>query len=338
MSIFKHIAPLVIVTLSALLASCNSCQTQKNTAIPEPYNQISPAFNQDSAFVFIQKQVDFGPRVPMTAEHKACGDFLAGKLASYGADVTEQTADMTHYDGQKITIRNILGSFQPEKETRVLLFAHWDTRPFADRENDKEKQLQPILGADDGGSGVGVLLEIARQIQLKSPEIGIDILFFDLEDWGQADFDEKQIPGEWWCVGSRYWSEHPHIPNYKAKYGILLDMVGASNATFTREGYSVQYASNIVEKIWSTASKLGYGQFFSGKAGGYITDDHVPVNEIRHIPSIDIINMKDDSNTGFASHWHTHNDNMNNINKTTLKAVGQTVMEVIYSETDASSK
>lgn len=312
--------------------SCNSCQSNKYTVMTEPYLQISPDFNADSAYSFVEKQLAFGPRVPGTTAHQACGDYLAAKLTEFGAQVTEQKADITHYDGKNLTLRNIIGSYYPEKEKRILLFAHWDTRPFADEESDVGRQQQPIAGADDGASGVGTLLEIARNLQQYPVEVGVDIIFFDLEDWGQPSFDTDWVQGEWWCLGSRYWSEQPHVENYKADYGILLDMVGAANATFLKEGYSMKYAPNILDKVWSTAAKLGYGNYFLPQNGGYITDDHLSVNQHQRAPSINIINLKTDTHTGFASHWHTHRDDMRNIDRSSLKAAGQTVMEVIYTE------
>jgi glutaminyl-peptide cyclotransferase len=325
---------LLILLLTGVLfsISCNSCQSNKNTIVAEPYRQISPEFNADSAYAFVEKQVDFGPRIPGSDAHKACGDYLMAKLTGFGVLVTEQKTDITHYDGKNLSIRNIIGSFYPEKEKRILLYAHWDTRPFADEEPDPGRQQQPIAGADDGASGVGTLLEIARNLSQYPLEVGVDIIFFDLEDWGQPSFETDWVQGEWWCLGSQYWSEQPHVENYKADYGILLDMVGAANASFLKEGYSTQYASNILEKVWNTAVKLGYGNYFLSKSGGYITDDHLPVNKHHRAPSINIINLKTDTQTGFAPHWHTHRDDMRNIDRSTLKVVGQTVMEVIYTE------
>lgn len=324
----------VAMTAGMLLTmSCNSCQSGKSSmAVVEPYQPQSPVFNADSAYRYLEEQVAFGPRVPGTAAHEACGNYLSAKLASFGAEVTEQRTEVTHYDGRRLPIRNIIGSFAPEQEKRILLFAHWDSRPFADEESDPERRQQPISGADDGASGVGVLLEIARQLQQKPLDVGVDIIFFDLEDWGEPSFGQQQVTGDWWCMGSRYWAEQPHVEHYRAEYGILLDMVGSAGATFLKEGYSLQYAPAIVERVWSTARKLGYGSYFPQQQGGYITDDHLPVNELERAPSINIINLKRDSRTGFGPHWHTLKDDMRNIDRNTLKAVGQTVLELLYTE------
>lgn len=331
----ENILLLILVTIVIMLSvSCNSCQSTKaisTTNEIESYVMISPRFNADSAYEYIEKQLSYGPRVPSTPQHKECGDWLSTKLTELGAQVKEQKASLIHFEGQEIEIRNIIASYQPEKKDRVMLFAHWDSRPYADQENSMEQRNKPIMGADDGASGVGVLLEIARQLQKQPTTIGIDIMLFDLEDWGQPSFDRNYIEGDWWCVGSRYWSENPHVDNYNPSYGILLDMVGANGATFMREGYSTEYAPQVLAKIWSTAANLGYNEYFVQQNGSYITDDHVPIIENMKIPCVDIINLKN-SNTGFAPHWHTHNDNIRNISKETLHAVGQTVMEVIYKE------
>ncbi len=328
--IFSIISLLIAGMLFTL--SCNSCQSKKQNVSVEPYVKVSPNFNADSAYSFVEKQVSFGPRVPGTSAHEKCGDFLVAKLEEFGAKVVEQKAYVTHYDGQNIEIRNIIGIYNQDAEKRILLFAHWDSRPFSDEETDPELQMLPVNGADDGASGVGALLEIARQLQNNPIDVGIDIIFFDLEDWGQPSFSTEWVQGDWWCVGSNYWSEQPHVENYKADFGILLDMVGGSNATFLKEGYSLEYASEIIDKVWSTAAKLGYRNFFLPNRGGYITDDHVPVNENRRAPSINIINLKQETSTGFVPYWHTQKDDMRNIDRNTLKAAGQTVLEVIYNE------
>ncbi len=279
----------------------------------------APDFKADSAFAFIQTQVNFGPRVPQTDPHAECADWLIAKLKTYGAEVQVQNGKVKAYNDKVIDLKNIIASFKPELKKRVLLAAHWDTRPMADR--DTKDMDKPIDGANDGGSGVGVLLEIARLLQLK-PLIntGIDIIFFDMEDYGSI-----------YCQGSLYWSKKPHVPNYNATYGILLDMVGAKGAVFPVEGHSRQNAFHVVKNVWEKASLLGYSSFFSYDEMQAITDDHAMINQYANIPCIDIIQM-DPISGDFGPFHHKHSDNMDIIDKATLKAVGQTVMEVIYSE------
>lgn len=328
---FKYTA-LTSLATCFLVCSCGQKAVNNTTAVAQSYQQVSPDFNSDSAYYFVDKQVSFGTRVPNSEGHKACGDYLVAELKRFGATVTEQKADLKAYDGTILHSRNIIGAFNTENKNRILLFAHWDTRPFSDNDPDATKHRDPVIGANDGGSGVGVLLEVARVIQAKTPDLGVDIIFFDAEDYGTPYFAENVPAGEWWCLGSQYWSKNPHIPGYKAKFGILLDMVGAPDATFYKEAISVHYASGIVEKVWNTARELGYGKYFVDKNGGGITDDHVPVNENRGIPSIDIIQHDPNTNSNFGWYWHTSKDDMNNISKETLKAVGQTVLEVVYKE------
>lgn len=285
----------------------------------------TPVFNADSAYSYVAKQVAFGPRVPNTEAHNACAVFLASELERHGAVVYVQEAVLTAYNREKLNARNIIGSFDPEKTRRILLFAHWDSRPYADQDPNPANHRKPIDGADDGGSGVGVLLEIARQIGAKRPEAGIDIIFFDAEDYGAPQFSNSYEQNSY-ALGSQFWAKNPHVPNYKAEFGILLDMVGSKDATFYKEFTSVRYASPIVENVWAKARELGYGKYFINANGGGVTDDHEYVIKGRGIPCIDIVNY---DLTGFGDHWHTLNDNMDIISKKTLKAVGQTVLEVI---------
>ena len=317
------------IIFSSLLDGGEKTSNSKNKQ--KPKERISaPAFSSDSAYAYIQKQVDFGPRVPNTPEAVACGDWLVNKLESFGANVISQTGEVVAYDGTKLNMRNIIGEFKPEESKRILLFAHWDTRPWADK--DTVRINEPILGANDGGSGVGVLLEVARIIKETPPDYGVDIIFFDTEDYGAPNFAEVQGNSRDWCLGSQYWGMNPHKPNYKAKYGILLDMVGGKNARFPKEGTSMEWAKNIVDKIWTSAGQKGYGNLFTSQLTGNTTDDHLFVNGHRGIPSAAIVEFHVHQMGGYGKFHHTHQDNMDVISKETLEAVGNVVLDVIYNE------
>ncbi len=326
--------------ISAGLMLLLSCDGEKkggsvSSESPETSKAVinPPPFNSDSAFAFIEDQVNFGPRVPNTTSHKRTGDYFVKKLNAYGASVVEQSFEAEAFDGTRLYLRNIIGSYNLEARKRILLAAHWDTRPFADK--DTENQDQPIDGANDGGSGVAVLLEFARIFKDSLPNVGIDIILFDGEDYGEPDgFKGTMNQSEvFWCLGSQHWSENPHVSGYSAYYGILLDMVGAKDAQFYQEGISMHYAPKIVEKVWKTAANLGYRQYFIPSVTGMITDDHVFINEKAQIPTIDIIQYgPDNSGVFFGDYHHTHKDNLDIISKETLQAVGETVLHVIYNE------
>ena len=318
-----------LVFLSIL--SFESCKPSARQPKAETKLVEVPSFSPDSAYVYVQRQVNFGARVPNTKAHEECAAFLSATLARFGAQVTEQRAVLTAFDGTPLNAVNIIGSFQPEKKTRVLLFAHWDSRPWADHDPDIQNYHTPVMGANDGASGVGVLLEIARQLSQNQPNVGVDIIFFDAEDYGAPENAVTNMQHSW-CLGSQYWAQNPHIINYRAKYGILLDMVGAPGATFYREQISEYFAANIVNKVWSQAQSLGFGNYFINQKGGTITDDHLYINRIAGIPSIDIIQYDPHSSTGFGHYWHTVNDTMDNIDKNTLHVVGTTVLHVIFNE------
>lgn len=314
----------------------NACtEPQKNNAPDKKKTELStqiktPSFNEDSAYIFIQKQVDFGPRVPNSKEHEQCAIYLENTLKQFTPHVIIQQAEVVAFDTKRLKIKNIIASINPQTKNRVALFAHWDTRPFADQ--DSKDQEKPIDGANDGGSGVGVLLEVARALAATKPNIGVDIILFDAEDYGQPENSKYTQMQESYCLGSQYWAQHKHTPNYFAKYGILLDMVGAKNAQFTMEGSSMEYAGDVVKKVWNIAAQAGYSDYFIFNQTKPIIDDHYYVNNIAQIPTIDIIQYDAFTPSNFSASWHTHNDNMSVIDKNTLKAVGQTLLEVIYKE------
>lgn len=326
----KKILSFLLVTL--LFVSCGTGTASKTTMKESVETSVVvPKFNADSAYNFVAAQVAFGPRVPNSAEHRACADWLEAKLRSYGAEVVTQNVELTAYTGARLNARNIIAQFQPQKRKRVLLCAHWDSRPWADADPDPSNHRKPILGANDGASGVGVLLEIARQLSLQPTEIGIDIILFDAEDYGTHASEEATVDNSW-ALGSQYWARIPHKQNYYARYGILLDIVGAPGSRFYREGISERYASHIIDKVWSRAASLGYADTFINSEGGYVTDDHLYVNHYLNIPCIDIINHDTNSDNGFGAYWHTIKDDMDWISSETLKMVGETVLAVIYNE------
>jgi glutaminyl-peptide cyclotransferase len=320
------------LTALAMMLVLFSCTDDKPSSQPTQQKPVvvTPSFSGDTAYKFVAEQVAFGPRVPNTTAHASCAMYLKEKLEGYGADVIVQEAVVTAFDGKALNMKNIIGQFSPEKKNRVMLYAHWDTRPFADK--DSTRQNEPIDGANDGGSGVGVLLEIARLLHSQPTNVGVDIIFFDAEDYGAPEGVET---GDYtdWCLGSQYWAKHKHVPNYRAKYGILLDMVGSSDAVFNREGTSMATSPMVVDKVWRTAQKLGYGGYFKDTVTPQTVDDNYFVTVMGGIPSANIVQYHVDVLTmGYGFFHHTHKDNMDIIDPNTLKAVGQTVADCIYQD------
>jgi len=309
-----------------------SCTPDSTTPAPpktatKPTIKI-PKFNRDSAYVFTEKQVAFGPRLPNTEGHRKCKEWYVQKFKTYGADVIEQNFQVKSYQNKMLNATNVIAQYNPEKTKRVVLAAHWDTRYHADQDPDDTKKNKPILGADDGASGVGMLLEIARQIQANPIDLGVDIVLFDAEDQGDSGRETS------WALGSQHWSRNLHQPGYKdkVKFGILLDMAGSKNARFAKDGTSMKHAPRVMNKVWKIAQENGYGNYFVNESTSELIDDHKFVNEIAKIPMIDIINRPAGSRSGFGAYWHTHDDDMSVISKSTLRAVGQTVLTVIYRE------
>ena len=322
-----------IIILSALCA-CGARSKSAQTAGGETATPCGPAFNADSAYSFCARQSEFGPRTMNSSAHDACGTWIAEKFRQYGMAVTEQKATLRGYDGTPLKSTNIIASYKPERTDRILLCAHWDSRPWADNDPDSANWRKPVVASNDGASGVAVMLEIARLIAgADSLAVGVDFVCFDAEDWGVPRWSDAEDDGNSWALGSQHWAANPHAADYKARFGILLDMVGGQGARFYREAFSMQYARDVVEKIWAAAGVVGYGSFFPAEDGGMVSDDHVPVNRTAGIPTVDIIPYYPQcAESSFGPTWHTLNDNMDFIDRTTLQAVGQTVVQVLYSE------
>lgn len=318
----------LVAGIACLLSACGKKQV--------PVSR--PSFSSDSAYAYIERQMAFGPRVPNSNAHMQCAVWLIEQLKAFGAEVELQKGFMPDYKGDNQQIYNIIGHFTPVQRdssahtsARILLGAHYDTRPWCDEEEDYSERFYNVPGANDGASGVGVLLEVARQLGQKKADstlsAPVDIIFFDCEDMGTPRVYTGAEREDTWCLGSQLWATN-YAKNNAAvySYGIILDMVGAPDAVFPLEMYSTQYASNYQHQIWRAAEQLGYGAMFSKQQSYPITDDHYYINYIAGIPCVDVIHYDIRNATGFPHWWHTRNDNMDNISKSTLQAVGEVVM------------
>ena len=332
----RSVLPFYLIAFLPFLVACSTTKKSQTTE----QSVVSIEFNADSAYAFCAAQCSFGPRTMNSEAHDKCGEWIQQKFSQYGYQVELQKADLKGYDGTILKSTNIIAhspsTLHPQPSTHILICAHWDSRPWADNDPDEANHRKPVMAANDGASGVAVMLELARLLQQNdSASMAVDFICFDAEDWGIPQWEEE-VNGDSWALGAQYWSENIQRSTSNAQryqFGILLDMVGGQGAKFYRESNSMQYARNVVERVWQAASTAGYGSTFPYKDGGGVTDDHVPVNEKAGIPCIDIINYYPDcEQSSFGPTWHTVNDDMQHIDKNTLKAVGQTLVQLIYSE------
>ena len=322
------------LSAALLLCFCSACRHQQQTENQTDEKQVveRPQFSADSAYTYTEAQCAFGPRVPNTEAHRKCSAYLTSMFQRFCDTVYVQEFNAKAYNGSQLKSRNIIGCFNPEAKDRIIVASHWDSRPYADHDPDPSMHRTPIDGANDGAAGVGVLLEIARQLSLKHPDRGIDLICFDSEDYGAPQDEESRQSEDDWCLGSQYWSQHPHRAAYSARFGILLDMVGGANALFCKEGTSTFYARDILNRVWDYAAALGYTSDFSRRETAPIIDDHLYVNRLTNIPMIDIIEYNEAGGTGFNPTWHTLKDNMENISRSSLQKVGEVVLYTLYNE------
>ena len=317
-----------ILIICIVTIAFNGCKGKADSSVAQDStaNEV-PQFNADSAFADIVAQCNFGPRTMESEAHEKCGDYIISKFRQYGLTVSKQEASFTLYNGQTVKGYNIIVQINPKATERILIASHWDSRPWADNDSDPNNHKKPVMAANDGASGVAVMIEMARLLKDSSLNKGIDFVCFDAEDVGVPQWETKvQDNEDFWCLGAQYWAKAPKASGYE--FGILLDMVGGQGAHFNRESNSTRYASNVVDKVWSAAKQAGYGTFFPDEDGGSITDDHLPVNRIAKIPMIDIVPYYPGENA-FGPTWHTAQDTPQNIDKNTLKAVGQTLLQLI---------
>lgn len=322
------------LVFSLFIVSCGNLRKQTATSDSVAAQPVGPAFSADSAYQFCQRQCDFGPRTMNSEAHDLCGQWIAAQFARYGLTVTEQKATLRGYDGTPLKSTNIIASYKPGQNDRILVCAHWDSRPWADNDPDEANHRKPVMAANDGASGVAVMLELARLLSIDSLQLGIDFVCFDAEDWGIPQWSDAPDSGDSWALGAQHWAANIDRKTAKTyRFGILLDMVGGQGAQFYQEAMSVQYARSVVDKVWNAAHVIGFGSMFPRQIGGGITDDHIPVNKVAKIPCIDVIPYYPDcEQSSFGPTWHTIHDDMDHIEKTTLQAVGQTIVQVLFSE------
>jgi glutaminyl-peptide cyclotransferase len=320
--VMKIISFILIILVAIIGCGSNNNKSGNNTQLKKSESrgkQLVPTFNPTNSFEYLTKQTNFGPRVPGSPAHEKCLNYLNAFMLRYADKVELQSFIHKGYDGSLLKMTNIFSSFNTQASTRILLLAHWDSRPRSDQDPDPSKRDKPVLGANDGASGVAVLMEIARLLKSNRNDIGIDILFTDGEDYGKES-DTKN-----YLLGAQYFSKN--LPKfYKPVFGILLDMVGDTQLDLKKERYSITYAPNVVDLIWNTARDLGVNQF-SDEIQNWITDDHLPLNNAG-IPTIDIIDFSypDESNR----YWHTSEDTPDKCSPESLEAVGKVLLNVIY--------
>lgn len=330
----RHITLLAGLLLAALpaLTGCGGRQTAAGGADTAAAELTSVRFSADSAYAHVVAQCDFGPRVPGTEAHRRCAAYIADRFRALGLEVAEQDFEAVRWDGVRQQGRNIAASWRPDAEARVLIAAHWDSRPWADEDPDSARHREPVMAANDGASGVAVMLEVARCLGQLSPAVGVDFVCFDLEDGGAPYWGEPHPEGLDWCLGSQHWARQAAARGYKARYGLLLDMVGGRDARFCREGFSMRYAEPVVRRLWETARSVGAGALFADADGSYATDDHLHMNTTAGVPTVDIIPYVPAARSSFGATWHTTADVPANIAPENLRLVGQTILQMLAEE------
>ncbi len=276
----------------------------------------TPTFSGDSAYAHVVAQVGFGPRVPGTPGHAAQLAWMEEYLRARADTVILQRFDHEASDGNVLSMTNVFARFRPEERQRVLLLAHWDTRPTADNERSAADRAKPIPGANDGASGTAVLLEMANVLSRHSPPIGVDLLFVDGEDYGPGEPDMY--------LGAKHFATD--LGGYKPLYGVLLDMIGDLNPVYRIEGNSQDRAPEVVERVWRTAEEMGHGRVFVRQTGGYVSDDHIPLNQAG-IRTINIIDF--DYGPG-NQYWHTLEDDLERTGPRGLGVVGSVLVQLIF--------
>ncbi len=305
---------LVFLTL-CLLVGCKSDAKEGSAAQRSPA-ATSTGFNGSAAYNYAKAQVDFGPRVPGTPAAQKAGDWIIRQMRARADTVIVQSFTYTTADGKKLPLRNILARFRPNLSERVLYITHWDSRPISESAATDSEKKMPVPGANDGASGVGMFVALGDVLKKTPPNVGVDLLFTDGEDYGEFGPPEVDV-----LIGSKYFATHLPTPGYKPQYGVLWDMIGDKDLRIPYEMNSFQQAPEVVSRVWQTAADLGYGDVFVQESGGLITDDHIPLLNVG-IHVIDVIDLT------YPSH-HTPQDTMDKISAKSLAMVGDVATALV---------
>ena len=320
----------IIAACLLVLAGCKNKETKPAATQAVDYTQVAtPEFSVDSAYSYAVAQLAFGNRTPGSKAWEQCAAYIAAQMQYWCDTVIIQPFKATLWDGTMVPGRNIIASLNPQASKRVLLAAHWDSRQWADHDPDEGNHRKPVPGANDGASGVAVLMEMARVMSQMPPSVGVDFIFFDVEDQGQPEWADNYEDNTW-CKGSQFWAQNRHMPAYTAVYGVLFDMVGTAQPRYTKEQVSRHYAPGLTDKLWGAAAAMGYGNIFVAQNTDPILDDHLYVNQIAGIPMVDIV--QNSGTTSFFTHWHTTTDNLNNLSAETMRIVATVTMKTIYGD------
>lgn len=296
--------PVIALAALSLLAACREA--------PRPRE-----FDGASAFHYIETQVGFGPRVPNTEPHTRMAAWLDSMLRTRSDTLVVQRWDHVTAKGDTLHLTNFLARFNPAAPKRLLFLAHWDSRPTADSPKSADK-TKPVLGANDGGSGVALLLGVADALKKAPTTLGVDLLFDDGEDYG--DFEKTPMDV---LIGARYYGAH-QPPGPQPLYAVLWDLVADRDLQIYQEGNSLVGAPEVVERVWETARELGYAGRFVASPRHTLIDDHLELQKVG-IRAIDVVDFD-------YSWWHTPFDTIDKVSAASLQIVGDVAMALVRKE------
>jgi glutaminyl-peptide cyclotransferase len=320
---------MVVPILFFALATASACDRLKDR-----FSGPKTAFDAQAAMGYVQAQLAFGPRVPGTPAHVQAGDWILAEIKKRVDSVVVQTWTQTTANGTKLPLRNILARVNPSATQRVLYLTHWDTRPVADEDTNLGNKTRLFLGANDGASGVGLLMALADVFKKTPPSVGVDLLFVDGEDWGSFTADNSGAYPDA-LFGSQYFANHLPSPDYKPLFGVLFDMIGDADLQIYQEANSVQNAPEVVRRVWQAAADMGYGNYFISEVGDAIIDDHLPLQQkgLRVIDVLDIqygvLSSRGPTVKPYPNYHHTMQDTFDKISAKSLQIVGDVAVTLV---------